>query len=147
MARKSPLLRVAMLWICILLCIVPCTRCFQTAHLFGTRLPKSLVTFQSLKTIRIQYSSLDAFKPPQSIAIETDRFASLKNVLLTTGKKIFRHAFKIIPLLLIVFLVSTGKAVAAGSVNGWDLFGRVPHDDWLFSKYFFLQFSHVIFNR
>ena len=39
-------------------------------------------------------------------------------------------------LVLLSLRVSSGIARAAdGAIKGWDLFGRVPNDDWLFSNW------------
>ena len=35
--------------------------------------------------------------------------------------------------IMLTFLKGMKRAVADGAIKGWDLYGRVPNDDWLFS--------------
>ena len=36
---------------------------------------------------------------------------------------------------LLVLKANIPRVVASSTVNGWDLYGRVPYDDWLFSTW------------
>ena len=56
------------------------------------------------------------------------------------ARKLLSLIFKVVSVLSIVFQTNVFKAgavtaAAAAGVNGWDLYGRMPHDDWLFSNW------------
>lgn len=46
-----------------------------------------------------------------------------------------RRTILVISSVMLVLSRSIKNVMAANNIKGWDLFGRVPHDDWLFSTY------------
>ena len=41
--------------------------------------------------------------------------------------------FKYLIVSFFALMVNPKKSLAAMKINGWDLYGQVPYDDWLFS--------------
>jgi len=85
----------------------------------------------ALKTliVRNMQASLDvSFENRNNMKIE-GKFGSMVKVLR-------RLSFSVVGVMLALFVSGKKNAIAAvESVRGWDLYGRLPHDDWLFSTF------------
>ena len=89
------------------------------------------VKFSSIRRYPISRLSTSSNKETESILQRKLSAPFLIPKYRITQKPLFSFV-KLLFASLVSFLISPIKAYATTNINGWDLYGRVPHDDWLF---------------
>ena len=116
---------------------------FVNAYYCGFKTNNQL-QYQKQNNFKIKYSSIIANNNMEKLYLSTELnlkpnekfLRSISNNFKNFSSKLKKmHLWMYLQISALLFMFSESASAAVGSVKGWDLYGRVPNDDWLFSTW------------